>query len=187
MNDQNWPSVAEGHELVDVCDMTNSGYSSREFDREVLGKAAGQIGWAREMLCHDPVLAGIHIHALEVFRHAYADDKGNLSHSTGRIQDIKRMYYNIANKMKTVQNSMSEEDELLVISDYGMENEISDTPSANFGTHSFRAFAGTTINDPLPDSVFELYNWVERHVEDAEEEEAMQMPKQRLRKLGYID
>lgn len=73
----------KGRELVEVWNMTNAGYSSAAFDREVLGKAAGQFGWAREMLQHDPVLAGVHIHALDVFGHAYANERDDLTHSTG--------------------------------------------------------------------------------------------------------
>jgi len=184
---QNWPGVSKGRELVDVWDMTNSRYSSSEFDREVLGKAAAQLGWVREMLRHKTVLVGVHIHALDVFGHAYADHKEELGHSTGRIQDLERVYRDIADKVDAIRNVMSEEDELLVISDHGMSNELIDDSSTVFGTHSFRAFAGTTIEDPLPDTVFGYYDWVEEHVEDAEEEEPMEMPKERLQKLGYIE
>jgi len=183
---QNWPSVAEGHELVDVWNMTNSGYSRSEFDREVLGKAAGQFGWAREMLHHDAVLAGVHIHALDVFGHAYADKKDDMNHSTGRIQDLERVYRDVADRVGAIRDTMSEDDELLVISDHGMSNTLIDNASANFGTHSFRAFASTTIEDPLPETVFGYYDWVEQHVEDAKGEDPMKMPEERLEKLGYI-
>lgn len=82
---------------------------------------------------------------------------------------------------------MSEEDDLLILSDHGMTNELVDGPNENFGTYSFRAFVSTTIEDPLPETVFDIYDWVENHAEEADEEEAMEMPKERLRELGYID
>ena len=184
---QNWPGVTKGRELVEVWDMTNKGYSSAAFDREVLGKAAGQFGWAKEMLRHDPVLAGVHIHALDVFGHAYADTRDDLTHSTGRVQDLERTYRDIAGKVDELREVMAKEDELLILSDHGITNELVDDPKADFGSHSFRAFAATTIDGPLPDSVFDVYDWVEKHVEDADEEEAMEMPKDRLRELGYIE
>jgi len=184
---QNWPGVAEGHELVDVWDMTNEGYSKSAFNREVLGKAAGQFGWAREMLRHDPVLAGVHIHALDVFGHAYADERDDLTHSTGRIQDLERTYRDVAAKVDELRDALSEDDELLILSDHGMTNELLDDDDVDYGSHSFRAFAATTIDDPLPETVFDVYDWVENHVEHAEAEEALEMPKERLRELGYIE
>lgn len=184
---QNWPGVTKGRELVDVWDMTDAGYSSSAFDREVLGKAAGQFGWAEEMLHHDVVLAGVHIHALDVFGHAYADNRDHLTHSTGRIQDLERVYHDISAKVNQIHDAMSEEDDLLILSDHGMKNELIDESDKNFGTHSFRAFASTTIEDPLPETVFDIYDWVEDHVDEADKEEAMEMPKERLRELGYID
>jgi len=81
---------------------------------------------------------------------------------------------------------MSDEDELLILSDHGMTNELIDDQNVDFGVHSFRAFAATTSDDPLPESVFDVRDWIEAHVEDAEEEDAMEMPKERLRELGYI-
>jgi hypothetical protein len=35
--------------------------------------------------------------------------------------------------------------------------------------------------------VFDVHDWVEDHVETGEEEEAMEMPKEQLRELGYIE
>jgi len=184
---ENWPGVTSGKELVDVWNMTNAGYSSSAFDREVLGKAAGQFGWAREMLHHDPVLAGVHIHALDVFGHAYANDRGDLTHSTGRIGDLERTYRNVAGKVDQLRAALSDDDELLILSDHGMTNELIDDSDVDFGSHSLRAFAATTIDDPLPETVFDIHDWVENHVEVAEEEEAMEMPKEQLRELGYIE
>lgn len=184
---QNWPGVTEGRELVDVWDMTDVGYSRSAFDREVLGKAAGQFGWAEEMLHHDVVLAGVHVHALDVFGHAYACKRDNLTHSTGRIQDLERTYHDIANKVDRILDNMSDNDDLLILSDHGMTNELIDEPDENFGGHSFRAFASSTIEDPLPESVFGMYDWVEDHIDEGDEEDALEMPKEQLRELGYID
>lgn len=184
---QNWPGVTEGRELVDVWDMTDAGYSKGAFEREVLGKAAEQFGWAEEMLRHDVVLAGVHIHALDVFGHAYANERDDLTHSTGRIQDLERTYRYVANKVDRIFDALSEEDDLLILSDHGMTNGLLDESDGSLGGHSFRAFASTTNEDPLPETVFDLFDWIESHVDEADEEEAMEMPKERLRKLGYIE
>jgi hypothetical protein len=184
---QNWPGVTAGQELVDVWNMTKAGYSNNEFEREVFGKAAGQFGWAEEMLRHDPVLAGVHIHALDVFGHAYTAEQEGFTKSTGRIRDLERTYREIGQRIRQIEESMSEEDNLVVLSDHGMRNEIIDQADMDFGVHSYRAFAATTVDDPLPETVFGVYDWVEKHVEEGEAEEAMQMPKQQLRELGYIE
>jgi hypothetical protein len=184
---QNWPGVENGRELVDVWDMTSAGYSSAAFNREVLAKAASQFGWAKEILKHDTVLAGVHIHALDVFGHAYANERDDLNHSTGRIQDLEHTYRRIAGMVDEVRNAMSENDDLLIISDHGMTNELTDPPETNYGGHSFRAFAATTVESQLPDTVFDIYDWVEAHVDDAKKEEPMEMPEEQLRQLGYIE
>jgi hypothetical protein len=184
---ENWPGVTSGKELIDVWNITNAGYSSSTFDREVLGKAAGQFGWAREMLHHDPVLAGVHIHALDVCGHAYANGRDDISHSTGRIGDLERTYRNVAGKIDQLRAVLSDDDDLLIVSDHGMRNELIDEHDVDFGVHSYRAYAATTIDDRLPETVFDVHDWVEDHVETGEEEEAMEMPKEQLRELGYIE
>lgn len=183
----NWPGVTNGRELVDVWRMTDAGYSSNEFNREVLGKAAAQFGWAREMLRHDPVLAGVHIHALDVFGHGYAAESDSRTFATGRIKDLEHTYLRVGEMVENIRTEMSDSDDLLVLSDHGMTNELIDDEQTEFGTHSFRAFAASTIDDPLPDSVFDIYDWVEKHTEEGEQEDSMEMPKERLRKLGYIE
>lgn len=64
---QNWSGRTEGRELVDVWDITDAGYSGSVFEREFLEKAAGQFGWPEGILRHDVILAGVRIHALDVF------------------------------------------------------------------------------------------------------------------------
>lgn len=184
---ENWPGVKDSHKLEEVWKMGSAGYSKSAFRREVLGKAAGQIAWADEILRHDPVLAGVHVHALDVFGHAYTEKTKKDTHASGKIQDLKQTYDEISNMVAGLVNSLSDSDELLILSDHGITNEIVDTPNADFGSHSFRAFAATTLEDPLPKDVYEVYDWVEARVENAEEEEVMEMPKARLRELGYIE
>lgn len=184
---ENWPGVKDSHKLEEVWKMTSAGYSHSAFRREVLGKAAGQFGWAREMLRHDPVLAGVHIHALDVLGHAYTEKGKQDKHASGKIQDLKKSYQDIGLKVRDLKDALSDNDDLLILSDHGITNEIIDSRDTDFGSHSFRAFAATTLDEPLPEDVFMVYDWVESHTEHAEEEESMEMPKERLRELGYID
>jgi hypothetical protein len=94
----------------------------------------------------------------------------------------------VAGLVENVIEAMSEDDELLILSDHGMKNGLIDDSAPAYGSHSFRAFAATTIDDPLPETVFDVFEWVESHVERGEEDdEELEMPKERLRKLGYID
>lgn len=178
----NWPGVHNSEELRDVWRMTNQGYSKEEFDREVLGKCAEQFGWTREMLNHDVSLVGVHIHALDVFGHAHAEE----------IDELERLYFRVAEFVEELLTDLDDDDDLLILSDHGILNEAldgTDVPEdRELGDHSFRAFASSTRDGPVPESVFEVREWVENNLtETGAEHSDLDMPKEQLRRLGYIE
>lgn len=185
----NWPGVANGRELLDVWNMIDAGYGKWSLEREVLGKAASQFGWAKEMLRHDTDLAGVHIHSLDVLGHAYASEGNDNTHSSSNLQELERIYRDFARRVGNIRGEMDDEDELLILSDHGMTNELTDGPEAYHGGHSQRAFAGTTLDVELPGTVFEYFGWVNSHLEKSKHvgEEPLAMPTEHLRDLGYIE
>ncbi|WP_254531096.1 alkaline phosphatase family protein [Natrinema gelatinilyticum] len=181
----NWPGVHDGRPLQRAWDLMNAvsaGMGRREFERELFGQAAGQFGWAREMMHHPVSIAGVHVHALDAAGHAYADDEAALGHAYERIGGF----------VDEVVDALGPDDELIVLSDHGMRTafyppDASEDPAS----HSWRAYASTTA-DSRPESVYGVREWVETRAATAtttvdDGDEAIEMPTDRLRELGYLE
>lgn len=182
-----WPGAGPSGDVVAIWNMMKpgEGRSYEDFEREVLGIGAQQFGWIEEMLRHNLVLAGTHVHTLDVFGHAYPFEQDE--------DRYEMMYEWVANWVTRIRDQLGEDDDLLVLSDHGMNVEYCDVDDSRGregpGTHSFRAFASTTASDDPPESVFDVKGWVERHVESysPSDRREVDIPEERLRELGYID
>ncbi|NHN58911.1 MULTISPECIES: alkaline phosphatase family protein [Halorussus] len=177
----NWPGVHRGEELQRAWDIfreaNQNDMSMQEFDREIRGIAAEQFGWCREMLNHDLNLVATHIHVIDATGHVYRNNQK-------RYYDT---YQWTAERVSEIRSAMSSEDELLIISDHGIDTPwVSRKRDQDIGSHSWRAFSSTTL-DTRPESVFDVKEWVENHVDDATvDEEDIDIPEEQLRDLGYI-
>lgn len=176
-----WPGAGPSEDVVRIWDLMkpHQGNTQEEFRRTVLGIAIQQFAWAREMLNHNVVLAGTHIHTLDVCGHAYAENES-------RYKDI---YDWITKQVSTITQSLGDDDELLIVSDHGINTGFCEVRDKHPGSHSFRAFASSTTTDPLPSSVFEVKNWVDKHVEvyETRDDGQVDLPEDTLRELGYIE
>lgn len=178
----NWPGVHDGRDLQAAWDLMNAVAEEMPrsaFERELLGLAAEQFGWAREMLNHEVRLAGVHVHTLDAAGHAYADDSDSL----------EAMYRRVAGFVDEISDAMSDEDELLILSDHGMcTSFLESDDGSRSASHSWRAYAASTTDD-IPESVFDVVDWIDRHISapGSVEEEELEMPMDRLRELGYVD
>lgn len=181
---RNWPGVGDGRDLQyawDLMGVVSEGMPRAEFERKLLGQCAEQFGWAREMLRHDVRLAGVHVHALDAAGHAYADDE----------ESLERVYRRVGEYVDELVASLAPEDDLLLLSDHGIHvtfygpDAAGDRPDP--ASHSFRAFASATTDD-LPESVYDVRGWVERHIPDRYERrgDEVDLPTKRLRDLGYV-
>lgn len=175
----NWPGVTDGSELQHVWDLmvqASQGEISREvFDREILATASEQFGWAREMLRHEVGVAGVHVHVLDAAGHSYGESE----------EDLRRVYERVAGFVGEIEASLGQDDDLLVISDHGMNTSFTD-PDKKPSAHSWRAFASTTCGD-LPDSVFGVKDWVEEHSSSTTIDSTnVELPEDQLRDLGYM-
>lgn len=178
----NWPGVYRSSELERLwkkVDLLNKSASAEvEFDRDLLGEAAEKFGWAREMLNHELALIATHIHVVDLTGHVYATN-----------EDHYRTFYEwTAGHVAELLDAMDEEDELLIVSDHGMGAEwLGDDPDA-VGAHSMRAHAASTIDEPLPETVFEVRDWVEARIPEVQvTENDLDLPEEQLRQLGYIE
>lgn len=175
----NWPGVANNRYLLDVwrtMKPQDDGQSIDEFERKVYGTAAEQFGWVNEMLNHNVSLIGTHVHTLDVCGHAYATDEPRL----------EKVYTRIGEMVENVQSNLGPDDELLLLSDHGMNVEWLDGDDA--GSHSWRSMAATTADDELFDDVYGARDWIETHTPEWKpvEDEDVDLPEEQLRNLGYI-
>lgn len=175
----NWPGVTDGSELQHVWDLmvqASRGEIPKEvFDREVLATAAEQFGWAKEMLRHEVGVAGVHVHALDAAGHSYGESEA----------DLRRIYERVGEFVGEIEALLTPDDDLLVISDHGMNTSFTD-PDKKPSAHSWRAFASTTYQS-LPDSVFEVKDWVEEHSDSTTVDRTnVELPEEQLRDLGYM-
>ncbi len=181
----NWPGVADGRPLQRAWDLMNAvaeGMDRSEFERELFGQCAQQFAWATEMLNHPVAVAGVHVHALDAAGHAYADDEAALRHAYERVGAF----------VTEIVDALEDGDDLLLLSDHGMHAAFYPPDEGeNPATHSFRAYASSTA-DTCPATVYDVREWVETRasatrVEGAGREEAVDVPEDHLRELGYLE
>lgn len=178
----NWPGVANGEELAAVWHVMfdEPDHTDAEFERKMYGTAAGKLAWAEEMVAHNVVLVGVHVHILDALGHAYADNE----------EKLHKAYEWTADWVNRIQNSLGEEDDLVILSDHGMvttfysdEGDRGQDPAI----HSWRAYAASTFDD-VPESVFDVKSWLEPKVGRYEDQsEELRLPEDQLRQLGYIE
>jgi hypothetical protein len=173
----NWPCVINPDEIKEIWNTFESDKDSidTEFDKKTCARAASKFGWVREMLEHDAALIASHVHLLDRAGHTYAQNK-----------DQMRFYYEKVDKyVSEIKDNMDASDEMLILSDHGINVEWLPN-DYEIGHHSWRAYSATTL-DTRPESVFDVRDWVEDHVEDFEVTgKEVDMPEEQLKDLGYI-
>lgn len=177
----NWPGVHDGSDLQRAWDLMNAvaeGTPKNEFERDLLGLGAQQFAWAEEMLNHEVTLAGVHIHTLDAAGHAYSENEDSL----------RKIYKRVGGFVDQLTQALGPNDDLLLLSDHGMRTSFYDEIGENKhpGSHSWRAYASSTT-DSVPNSVFDVVEWVEEHIEERSVcEETVDIDEEQLRNLGYI-
>jgi len=175
----NWPGVYRNealHYIWGLFQRVKDGEMSEEtFVRESYTEAASKFAWAEEAIEHDVELAATHIHVLDVLGHLHYDDE----------ERYRAVYENVDERVGDLREALGEEDELLILSDHGMEVTWLDDDDP--GTHSWRAIASTTLDSP-PEHALDVREWVEQRIEavDVEGTEA-DIPEEHLKELGYIE
>ena len=175
----NWPGVYRNESLHYIWGLfggaSKDEMSEETLIREAYTEAASKFGWVKEALNHDVELAATHVHVLDILGHLYADDE----------ERYREVYADVDEWVGEVRDALGPEDELLILSDHGMEAAWLDDDDP--GSHSWRAIASTTVDEP-PTHALDVKEWVENHIEavDAERTRA-DLPEDQLRELGYIE
>lgn len=176
----NWPGVCESHWIERIwreIDYTvDAGLPQEDFDRRIWGLAAQQFGWVAEMLRHDAALVASHVHVLDPAGHAYATNEAH----------YRAFYEEVDRRVGTIRDRMGEGDDLLVLSDHGIQVEwLGDD---DVSEHSWRAFSASTL-DTRPEDVHDVRSWIEAELPRHEREfdrTDLDLPEETLRDLGYI-
>ncbi len=174
----NWPGVYRNealHYIWGLFEQVKQGdMSEQTLVRETYTEAASKFGWFHEAITHEIELAASHVHVLDVLGHVYSDDE----------EAYRTVYRDVDDRIGSLRDALGEDDDLLVLSDHGMEVTWLDDEDP--GTHSWRAIASTTVDEP-PEHALDVREWVEAHVPtiDPERTEA-DLPEDQLRELGYI-
>lgn len=175
----NWPGVYRNESLHYIWGLfggaSKDEMSEETMVREAYTEAASKFGWLHEALNHDVELAATHVHVVDILGHLYADDEAR----------YREVYEDVNEWVGEVRDALGPEDELLILSDHGMEATWLDDDDP--GSHSWRAIASTTVDEP-PTHALDVKEWVEEHIEavDAERTRA-DLPEEQLRELGYIE
>lgn len=119
---------------------------------------------------------GVHMHVLDAAGHVYADSEPELREIYHRVDDLFGALTQVF-------------DDLLVLSDHGMQVSWLDDESV--GDHSMRAYAATTVDAELPESVYDVRDWIEHHRGPETRGRSgggeMATTKEQLRDLGYLN
>lgn len=199
----NWPCVENNNELRSRWKLfeDRENYNTEEFEVEIFGECASRMGWANQMLNHNLKLAAVHIHALDLYGHLYSGhvDEDNMDKSVVQekrvegskgvddISQLKKSYEFVDELIKDMRENLSDDDEILILSDHGMNNRLLD--DKDIAMHSYRSFASTTLDVDLPESVFDYKKFIENNYSEVEDTDVsdVDMPEDRLRQLGYIE
>ena len=164
------------HETWDVIQAARDGkITTNEFRREILTFFFEEMGWLIAQQHADMPVAGVHCHILDAAGQVYANRQAKLQE-----------YYQLVDE--SIEYIRSHVDELLILSDHGMQVEWlgDDSP----GTHSWRAMVASTIDEPLPTSAFDVRDWIESqtpdHCEGQRDRMQVDAPTEHLKDLGYI-
>lgn len=174
----NWPGVYRNEALHYLWglfeEVKKDRMSEQTLIREAYTEAAGKFGWIQEAITHNIELAAAHIHVIDILGHVYSDNQ----------KTYRKVYEDVNEQVGEIRDTLSPDDELLIVSDHGMETTWLDDDSP--GTHSWRAIASATTGSP-PEHALDVRGWVENHVREISPERTRaEIPEDQLRELGYI-
>lgn len=176
----NWPGVRRNDFLLAAWEIIydelyNDRIGEEEFRARMRAEDAAKFTWIKRMLSFDTSVIATHIHGVDSFSHAFCDNREKLA--------TEYTWY--AKRVETVLQAMCSTDELLIVSDHGMETKWyaeQFTPA----DHSWRAVASSTM-DTIPSHVLDVPAWVDKNAHSYDPEQvSIELPEEQLRELGYI-
>jgi hypothetical protein len=176
----NWPGVTpcfNWQEEDEWFQSVNNGeMGEKEFTRRHLGNAGKAIGWLGAMELSGVPIAGAHIHMLDHIGHLNATDAEKLQAAYRQINGLVGWL-----RQRT--------DRIVVVSDHGMQTNVTGDPEP--GVHSLEGHFATTGNEDLPETVYDVAQWLDSRVENVDDNESerrtsFDAPTEHLEDLGYL-
>lgn len=177
-----WPGITPAQHLDEAWTWTDLArqdeLSASELRENIRTNTGQEFGWLVAKVQGDHRVVGVHSHALDVAGHVYAK----------RPEKLRETYEWVDTQLGWVREQI---DQLIILSDHGMQTTATD--DADPGEHSWEALAATQgIAAPLPDSVYDVREWLEQQRsqegrERAAESVGMDTTRETLADLGYIE
>lgn len=175
-----WPGITDATHLLETWDWLERAkdgeLDEREFTRRLWGAAGEELGWLASMAQVGFPVVGVHLHVLDAAGHAYATREDRLREFYERVDDLLGMV-------------RARVDRMAILSDHGMEVgwiEEDDEP----GEHSWRALFATTESGAIPESVYDVREWIETHrgtdTRMADGRTTVDATRDQLEALGYM-
>lgn len=173
-----WPGITEAEHLAEAWNLmartSDEGMTRPGFEAELLANTGWEFAWVTRMSDTSAPIAGVHSHVLDIAGHAYNE----------REERLRSVYERVDRMLGTLR---AETDRLVVLSDHGMKvSWVDDSPE----NHSMRALFSTTEDGPLPESVFDVREWLESRMADGQRNRELagfDTSREQLAALGYVD
>lgn len=174
-----WPGLTDASHLLQAwrwLELANEDeLSEREMLQNLYENTGQEVGWLVGLADRGFPVLGVHMHVLDVAGHLYAD----------RESGLRRVYERVDELFGVIRAVF---DHILILSDHGIQ--VSWLNDEDVGNHSLRAYAATAVDDDLPESVFDVRDWIRAHrgTESYDESSSeFATTEERLRDLGYIN
>lgn len=170
-----WPGITPAPNLSKAWNLmfrTDEETPRAEFEGELFKLFGSELGWVTRMEKTNVPIVGVHSHILDIAGHAYMNHNERLRSVYERVDDM----------LGWVRSDVGP---LVILSDHGMEVSWIDEST---GKHSKRALFGTTLDGPLPESVFDVKDWLEKQKPNetkSKENANFDTTDEQLEALGY--
>jgi hypothetical protein len=174
-----WPGVTSADNLLQTWDLyrklMNKECSKSDHHAPIIANHYEEIGWLRGHARSGTSVAACHLHLLDTMGHIYAR----------RPESLKEYYLLTNERIGTLRD---ESNRLIILSDHGMNTTLFD--ENDIGSHSYYAIVSATedIKGSLPESVFDVREWIESQKIHASEHDELSADTdtEQLEALGYI-
>ncbi|MGB9932001.1 alkaline phosphatase family protein [Haloarcula amylolytica] len=175
-----WPGITPAETVVDAVKWTtesvvgeNLGYA--ELWGNMKGNCARSLAYLEGASEFDVPIVGAHCHMLDTAGHTFSKSE----------DELRKAYKWVDEQIGQLEE---EADRLVILSDHGMQTNCI-TEDTDPGTHSMRAIVSTNFEASLPNSVFDVSDWLEKNTLERAGEESKAMSdttREQLEDLGYI-
>lgn len=174
----NWPGVTPSDTWVEggdeFSDVVDGKLDSGEFYRNELARAGAVVGWLGAQKASKVSIAGAHVHFLDYVGHLHSENP----------EKLERAYRDLDNLVGWLRDRV---DRLVIVSDHGMQTTV--LSDDNPGVHSDRALIASTLEDELPESAFDVHDWLVERIQVSSSPEGTAesaIPREHLEELGYL-